>query len=101
MDGPMTPNRRPPITAFVIWFVHFLLCWAAVEVWPAQARANHLAWVFTAIALMAMAVHHVRLQRRSARGELTDFNRRFGRGAVAIATLAVAFTALPSIVFRA
>jgi hypothetical protein len=96
----MMKSRRPAMTAFVIWFVHFVLCWAAVEIWPSQPRANHLAWVFTALALVAMAVHHVRLGRRHERSELTEFNRRFARGAVAIATLAVLFTALPSLVIR-
>jgi uncharacterized membrane protein YidH (DUF202 family) len=83
--------------AFVIWFAHFMLCWVAVEVWPAESRANRLAWVFTAMALLAMGLHFVRVERRAERGELADFSRRFTRGAIAIATVAVLFTALPSL----
>ena len=88
------------MTAFVIWFAHFMLCWTAVEIWPNEPRANHLAWVFTALALLTMAVHFVRIERAirrtTERDELADFNRRFARGAIAIATVAVLFTALPS-----
>jgi uncharacterized membrane protein YidH (DUF202 family) len=93
--------RRPVMTAFVIWFAHFMLCWVAVELWPSESRANELAWSFTALALLAMGVHLVRVERRVERGELADFSRRLARGAIAIATVAVLFTALPSVVFLA
>jgi hypothetical protein len=97
----MMKSGRPAMTAFLIWFAHFVLCWAAVEIWPTEARANHLAWVFTALALLAMAVHGVRIERTlgrtTGRDELAAFNRRFAHGAIAIATVAVLFTALPSL----
>jgi uncharacterized membrane protein YidH (DUF202 family) len=86
------------MTAFVIWFAHFMLCWGAVEIWPSESRAHQLAWVFTAMALLAMGVHFVRTEREGGRGELAGFSRRFARGAIAIATVAVLFTALPSLV---
>jgi hypothetical protein len=90
---------RPVLTAFVIWFVHFMLCWAAVEIWPRQWRANQLAWVFTAAALLAMSIHVLHLNAARPGGELTGWTRRFAQGAAAIATVAVLFTAIPSIVF--
>lgn len=97
------PVRRMIITAFTIWFVHFVACWAAVEIWPEGPMANRLAWAFTALALLAMGVHFVRLGRggpgAALHAEVTGFSRRFARGAIAIATVAVLFTALPSIVF--
>jgi hypothetical protein len=93
-----TPIKRPAMTAFVIWFAHFMLCWVAVEIWPSESRAHQLAWVFTAMALLAMGVHFVRTERWAGCGELAGFSRRFARGAIAIATVAVLFTALPSVV---
>jgi hypothetical protein len=91
--------RRPMLTAFIIWFAHFMICWVAVEIWPAGWRANQLAWGFTALALLAMGVHFVQLDRRAECGELAHFSHRLARGAIAIATVAVVFTALPSVVF--
>jgi succinate dehydrogenase hydrophobic anchor subunit len=93
--------RRPAMTAFVIWFAHFMLCWVAVEIWPSGSRANQLAWVFTAIALLAIGVHFARLLRQSVRSPLDQFSHRFARGAIAIATVAVLFTAIPSLVWLA
>ncbi len=90
---------QPIITAFAIWFVHFMMLWAAGEIWPHQRTANALAWAFTAIALLAVGVHYVRLKARHADGSLPGWSYRFARGAVAIATAAVMFTALPSVVF--
>ena len=90
---------QPAITAFAIWFVHFMMLWAASEIWPHQWAANALAWAFTAIALLAVGVHYVRLKARHAGGKLPGWSYRFARGAVAIATAAVVFTALPSVVF--
>lgn len=89
---------RPIVTAFSIWFAHFMLCWAAVEIWPHGWRANLLAWGFTVVALAAMAAHFVQLRRADVQAEAARFNRRFAYGATAIATLAVLFTALPSMV---
>ena len=90
---------QPVVTAFAIWFVHFMMLWAASEIWPHQWTANALAWAFTAIALLAVGVHCVRLKARHADGELPGWSYRVARGAVAIATAAVVFTALPSVVF--
>jgi hypothetical protein len=98
MKAAGRPGWRPIVTAFVIWFAHFFLCWVAVEIWPHEWRANQLAWGFTAIALLVMGVHFVRLDRRAEGGELGDFTRRFAHGAIAIATVAVLFSALPSVV---
>jgi hypothetical protein len=90
---------RPILTAFIIWFAHFMLCWAAVEIWPHQWRANQLAWGFTAIALLAMGEHSMRLNASTPQGELSGWTHRFAQGAIAIATVAVLFSALPSVVF--
>ncbi len=92
-------SGRPIVTAFVIWFVHFMVIWAAGEIWPHQWTANALAWGITAIALLAVSVHYVRLKARHADGGLSGWNYRFARGATAIATAAVVFSALPSAVF--
>jgi hypothetical protein len=89
---------RPALIAFSIWFAHFMLCWAAVEIWPQAWPANALAWGFTAIALLALGVEWLRLNRRTGRGELPDPARRLARGAIAIATVAVSLTAFPSVV---
>lgn len=99
MNAASRTSIRPVLIAFIVWFVHFMLCWAAVEIWPDEQRANTLAWGFTVLALVALGVNVVRLNRRAERGELADANRRLARGAIAIATVAVLFTALPSFVF--
>lgn len=93
------PVRRLMLTAFVIWFVHFMLCWAVVEIWPGEGRANHLAWGFTVLALLAMGVHFLRVGRMARQGEVAGFSHRFAQGAIAISTVAVLFTALPTLVF--
>ncbi len=89
----------PIVTAFVIWFVHFLVIWAAVEIWPQQWTANAVAWGATAIALLAVGVHGVWVKARHAAGGLSDWNYHFAVGAVAIATVAVLFSVVPSLVF--
>lgn len=99
MNAATRSGRRPLLAAFLIWFAHFVLCWAAVEIWPHEWRANQLAWAFTAVALLVMWAYFLRLDRRAERGEIADPARRLARGAMAIATVAVLFTALPSVVF--
>jgi succinate dehydrogenase hydrophobic anchor subunit len=99
VTAPRRSRWGPIVTAFSIWFVHFMACWAASEIWPHQWPANALAWGVTAIALLAMTVHAVRVNARHATGELSRWNHRFAQGAIAIATAAVLFSALPSIVF--
>ncbi len=99
MKGPHRSSGRPIVTAFVIWFVHFMAVWTAGEIWPHQWTANVLAWGFTAIALLAVGVHALRLKARHADGALPDWSYRFALGAVAIGTAAVVFSALPSLVF--
>ena len=93
------PTRRPIVTAFVIWFVHVMVSWGASEIWPLQWTANAVAWGATAIALLAVGVHYVRLTAQHADGGLPDWSYHFARGAIAIATVAVMFSALPSFVF--
>lgn len=90
---------RPNVTAFVIWFVHFMVLWVGVEIWPNQWAANALAWAVTAIALVALGVHFVRLRTQYTKGCLSGWSYRFARGAAAIAMAAVVFSALPSAVF--
>lgn len=98
MKGLKRSSGRPIVTAFVIWFVHFMVIWAAGEIWPHQWTANVLAWGVTAIALLAVGVHGVRLKARHADGGLPGWSYRFARGAVALATTAVVYSALPSLV---
>jgi hypothetical protein len=98
---PMTPSWLPLVAAFVIWFAHFMLCWAAAELlWPQQWMANGLAWGATLLALGALGWHGRRLRRGPSDGGLADWARRVGQGATAIAMVAVVFTVVPSFVFR-
>lgn len=99
MTVPDVSGERPIVTAFVIWFVDFMVIWAAGEIWPHQWTANAVAWAATAIALLAQGVHAVRLKARHADGGLPDWGYRFARGAVALAMAAVVFSAIPSFVF--
>lgn len=99
MNGASPAGWRPLIGAFVIWFLHFMGCWVAVEVWPRQWAANALAWGLTALALGALLVEGWGLRAGAVRRGLAGWNRRIGRGAVAIAAVAVVFGALPSLVF--
>lgn len=89
----------PIVTAFTIWFLHFMVCWAAAEIWPHQWPANALAWGVTALALLALGVHWRRVHARHADGLVPGWDYRFAQGAGAIATTAVLFSALPSLVF--
>lgn len=89
---------RPIVTAFVIWFAHFMVIWAAGEIWPYQWTANAWAWGATAMALWAVGVHGVRVKARHADGGLPGWNYRFARGAMALASVAVVFSAVPSFV---
>lgn len=91
-------SGRPIVTAFVIWFVHFMVIWAAGEIWPHQWTANALAWGVTAIALLAVGAHYLRLKAQHADGGLPGWSYRFARGAIAIATAAMVFSALPSFI---
>lgn len=99
MNAAGLAGWRPMVDAFVIWFAHFMGCWVAVELWPRQWPANALAWGFTALALGALGVEWSRLRDGMSRGELAGWNRHVGRGAVVIASVAVVFGALPSVVF--
>jgi hypothetical protein len=99
MKALKPPSWQPLLTAFAIWFVHFMVIWTAGEIWPHQWTANAVAWAFTAIALLAVGVHGVRLKAQHDVGDLPGWSYRMARGAVAIATAAVVFTALPSAVF--
>jgi hypothetical protein len=90
---------RPIITAFSIWFLHFMVCWAAGEIWPHQWAANAVAWGATAIALLAICMHFVQVKAQQADRVLSAWTYRFAQGAIAIATTGVLFSALPSILF--
>lgn len=90
---------RPLITAFTLWFLHFMVCWAAAEIWPHQWVANAVAWGATAIALLAIGMHFMQVKAQHADGILSLRVYRFAQGAIAIATTAVLFSALPSVVF--
>jgi hypothetical protein len=89
----------PLLTAFGIWFAHFMLCWATAEVWPGQWQANASAWAATALALAALGLHTGRMRALGAPGEVTAWTHRLGRGASAIAGVAIGFGAVPSLVF--
>ena len=76
-----------------------MMIWGAGEIWPYQWTANALAWGVTAVALLALGVHYVRLKAQHADGDLPGWSYRFASGAIAIATAAVVFSTLPSFVF--
>lgn len=99
MNTTKRSSGRPNVMAFVIWFVHFMVLWVGSEIWPHQWAANRLAWAVTAIALLALRMHFVRLRAQHSNGDLSDWGYRFARGAAAIAMSAVVFSALPSVVF--
>ena len=99
MNAGRTGAWLPITGAFIVWFVHFMVCWVAVEIWPRQWIANALAWGATAVALLALGTHWVRLGAGTPTGETASWARRLGRGAAAIASVAVVFGALPSLVF--
>lgn len=88
----------PIVTALAIWFAHFMAIWATGEiVWPDQWAANAFAWGATVIALVAVGFHGLRLKARHANGSLSGWSYRLASGVVAIATAAVVFSALPSV----
>lgn len=99
MNAMKRSSVRPNVTAFVIWFVHFMALWVAVEIWPNQWAANASAWAVSAIALLTLGVHFAGLKAQHTKGCLSGWRYRFARGAAAIAVSAVVFTALPSVVF--
>ena len=99
MSALKVPGWRSFILAFAIWFVQFMVCWAAAEIWPHRWAANATAWGITGIALLTLVLHIVQLNGRHAAGELPGWHHRIARGAAAIAAAAVLFCALPSIVF--
>ena len=92
-------SARPIVMAFVIWFAQFMVLWAVSEIWPHQWTANVLAWGVTAAALLAVGLHYGRLRAQYADGGLSGWSYRFARGACAIATVAIVFSAVPSVVF--
>lgn len=91
---------QPVLAALSIWFIHFIACWAVSEFSPHLWWNHVLAWVFTTVALAAMAVLHWRLGRTEATGDLARWKRRFARGATALAVVAIVFTFWPSLVLR-
>jgi hypothetical protein len=98
MTSPQPSLWWPIVTAFVIWFLHFMVSWAAAEIWPHQWLANAWAWGATAIALLAVGIYGLRVRAQHTCGQLPGWSYRFARGAIVIATAAVMFSALPSIV---
>ncbi len=76
-----------------------MVIWAAGEIWPHQWTANVIAWATTAIALLAMGAQHLCLKARHAHGDLPGWSYRFAWRASAIATAALVFSAVPSVVF--
>ena len=76
-----------------------MACWTASEVWQRQWPANGVAWAATALALLAVAMHSALVKSQHAAGDLPGWHYRFAQGAIAIATVAVLFSALPSVVF--
>ncbi|RZJ08883.1 MAG: hypothetical protein EOP39_12825 [Rubrivivax sp.] len=99
MTAAMPSRWAPIVTAFAIWFAHFMACWVASElIWPQQRLANMAAWASTAIALLALGGYSWHLHRRRAAGALPGWHLRFAQGASALAAVAVLFSVLPAVV---
>lgn len=79
-----------PTLALSIWAAHFMLLWSASSVFPGQPAARWIAAALTVAAIVAL--RFVR-QRRG----VTRLHSVEGLG-IGIATVAVAYTALPAIV---
>lgn len=89
----------PLLAAFTIWFLHFMVCWAASElIWPRERPALTTAWVATALALAALALLAWRQHRRHAAGAVAGWHDRFARAATALAAVGVVFSLLPALV---
>jgi amino acid transporter len=92
------------LTALTIWFMHFMVCWAASElIWPNQRPANVAAWLATGVGLGALALHARRLRHRrpqAGSAGLAGWTHRVAHGAVVLAAVAVLFGALPSLVLN-
>jgi hypothetical protein len=103
MDQPLKPPAPSPwipvVTAFTVWFAHFMTCWVAGEIWPHHWRANVWAWAATVIALLALAAHGLSVRSKRASGALSGWSYRFAQGAIALGTTGVLFSAIPSAVF--
>lgn len=99
MKATWWSNWGPVIAAFTIWFAHFMVSWAAAEIWPHRWPANAVGWGATGVALLALGVHAVQMRKQHAAGALPGWQFRFAQGAAAIAATAVMFGLLPSIVF--
>ena len=78
-----------PMLAFSIWAAHFTLLWSASIVFPGQPAARWIALVLTVLAFAGLW-----LVRR--RRNVPSFRTVEGLG-IAIATVAVAFTAMPGL----
>lgn len=90
---------RRIVTAFAIWFVHFMVLWAAGEIWPHQWTANALAWGATAIALVALSIHYGQSKTQQGDEGFSGWSYRIERGTVLFTMVAVVFSALPSVAF--
>lgn len=79
-----------PAMAFSVWAAQFMLLWSASSVFPGQPAARWIAIVLTLLAFGALW----RIRRR--RG-VSGFRSVEGLG-LGIATVAVAYTALPALI---
>jgi len=76
--------------ALSIWAAHFMLLWSASSIFPGQAAAR---WAALALTVLAFgALWQVRRLRK-----ISGFRSVEGLG-VGIATVAVAFTAMPAMI---
>ncbi len=86
-------NKHDWITislALSIWAAHFMLLWSASSIFPGHAAAR---WVASGLTVLAFAaLWQVRRQRK-----ISGFRSVEGLG-VGIATVAVAFTAMPALI---
>lgn len=92
MRGEFT-NKHDWLTislALCVWAAHFMLMWSASSIFPGQAAARWAALIITILAFVALR------QLRRHRG-VSGFRSVEGLG-VGIATVAVAYTALPALI---
>ena len=88
----------PIVGAFSIWFAHFLVIYAAAEIWKHQPIATIVCLVATALALVALILLFFQLRRATPTDEQTRFAKRIGLGSIFIATVGTLFDALPALI---
>ena len=87
----------PIIGPLSVWFVHFLIVYAAALIWPHQSIAKLVAAIATVVALIALAVLFIKLRAADPTSDQTRFARYVGLVSLFIATAGTLFDAAPAL----